>query len=751
MYETGSVIDQNGSRLYAGWIRRVKFYVEYRDYLHGKGSEPDWEIYYTYQGKKTKLYETKEQALSDYKKLRAREREGFAPFIDRHGNYNMDLGFTIELCSNLQSKADNKTTDEQIAQIAEWKSFSDRDVMIFGNAYEGWDFDRYIVKSIDKCEDGYTLTTRGGSRWGADRSGNSPTGHNTYHIYNAIEALDTEGEWYMDDQTGRMYIYPTDEMKTEKIEYSANVCDLMSISADNVIVNGMHFDKGVSRGVVARDCEGVVVQGCRMTNMSNTAVLLDNTSRCAVIYNEFKYNRVHCISVYGQRFIEAGERQLNIAQNNVISDPIDNQNGINVCGYMNCASHNLLRMTNISVSGGGRPSLENIIEYNDIPGGNTSTSDAGLVYMNQFYSRGTHIRCNYMHSWQASGNGVYFDDLNSGNYAYYNIFDTTEAPGKKPRAFIYSSSGHDHMMYNNFCIGRTQIFEDGRDADGKPFEHTYTGTISSSIADKNEDGKYPFSTTVNGKSYTVMTEMTDRDTSFLYVGSTPLEDGTVLEVWSIKTHFDDEGDYVSLTWRYKDGSWRRCINYNDKINQSWMYFSDTSHLGYRFRGFADKFIDIYSGFAKSGAVYEKRFPELYTYIDMYKQYIADRDKTDYRINPLEIFIRSTAMNNVRNNIIVGVPRPFNRSEADSGVWGVDANGKDKLHISVNTDVYTGNFDISSDTYSDVLEYIEQYQDKSKPCPFDFRTLLQAAEREQMALNPEYKSVEFVLDRAGKTE
>ena len=51
-----------------------------------------------------------------------------------------------------------------------------------------------------------------------------------------------------------------------------------------------------------------------------------------------------------------------------------------------------------------------------------------------------------------------------------------------------------------------------------------------------------------------MTEMTDRDTSFLYVGSTPLDDGTVLEVWSIKTHSDDEGDYVSLTWRYKDGS-----------------------------------------------------------------------------------------------------------------------------------------------------------------------------------------------------
>ncbi len=750
IFDTGSVIDRDGSCLYMYWVARVEFYEKYKAFLVGKGEEPNWETAkYVKNGYEYPLYKSKESALADCEKLSAREKEGFPTFVDKYGHYNMDKGFTVGLIPNQKPNADVKSTQEEIDEIANWESISDRDVMIYGNAYAGWDYDRYKVKSVEKGEDGMCrLTTKDGSRWGAMNSANSPTGHNTYHFYNAIEALDTEGEWYMDVPTGRLYIYPTEEMKTAKIEYSANVCDLMEIRADNVIVNGIHFDKGVSRGIVAEDCEGVVVQNSKGTNMSGIAILLDNTNRSAVIHNEFKYNKTVAVATYGQKYIVEGKRQLNVIQNNLIDEPIDNQCGLNISGYMNCASHNYLRKTNISVSGGGRPSIENIIEYNDIPGGNTTTSDAGLVYMNQFYSRGTHIRYNYMHDWNAPGNGVYFDDLNSGNYAYCNIIDTTCAPGKKARAFIYSSSGHGHVMYNNFCVGRTQIFEDGYDANGKYSERVFTGTIASVTGEKTADGKYPFVVTAGGKTYTVMTEMSDRITNFLFVGSEDIGDGVKLEVWSLKTRSDDEGDYVSLTWRYPDGAWRRWINYNDRINQSWMYFSDTCHLGYRFRGFADKFIDVYSEFAKEGSVYEKRFPELFTYMDMYKEYIENRGKEGYRINPLEIFIRSTSMNNIRNNIVAGCARAFNMGEADSGVMGIDADGNDYMHVSVDTAVYSGNFDNTSENYDNVKKAVEEYQDKSKPHSFDFAEFMTTLEKEQMKVNKNYKSVVHILDRVG---
>ncbi len=748
--DTGSVIDRDGSCLYLWWVARVEYYVKCKEYLAGKAEKPSWERKYLRNGKEFPLYKTEQDAKADYEKLAAREAEGFAPFVDKYGNYNMNMGFTVRMNPNDQPKADMKSTQADIDKISEWKSILDRDVMIFGNAYSGWDYNRYKVKSVEKREDGCCyLTTKGGSSWGAMSSANSPTGFNTYHFYNAIEALDTEGEWYMDSVTGRLYIYPTEEMKNGKIEYSANVCDTVKIAADNIIINGIRFDKGMSRGIYAADCEGVVLQGCAVTAMNNEAVLFENTSRCAVIYNSFKHNKSSSVSVYGARYAERGERQMNIVQNNTVDEPIDGQTAMNICGYMNCASHNLLRMTNIMVGGGGRYSFENIIEYNDIPGGNTSTSDAGLIYTNQLYARGTHIRYNFMHDWHASGNGVYFDDLNSGNYAYFNIIDTTDAPGKKPRGFIYSSSGHGHMMYNNFCVGRTQIFEDGHDANGNYRERVYTGVIGSKIGERAPDGKYPFIVTVDGKTYTVMTEMTDRYTSFIYSGDVIIEDGAKLEIWSIKTRSDDEGDYVSVTWNYKDGSKRRCINYNDKINQSWMYFADTCHLGYRFRGFADKFRKEYATFARVGTPFERRFPELLSHMDMYGEYLDGSEKDGYRINPLEIFVRSTAMNNVRNNIIAGVARPFNRGEADSGVQGVDAYGNEKLHVSVNTDVYTGNLDVASEGYDALKDIIVSYQEKPAKC--DLRALMTELEAEQIRKNPEYKSLIFVLDRAGLTQ
>ena len=154
-----------------------------------------------------------------------REAEGFSPFIDNPGNWNMDLGFTIRLAPNYQEKADRHISENDIEWIASWKSISDRNVMIFGNAYEGWDYDRYKIRSIDKKDNYYALTTAGGSVHGASRSQNSPTGHNNFYIYNAPEALDIPGEWYMDTLSGKLYIYPTENFKNAKIEYSSKQCN----------------------------------------------------------------------------------------------------------------------------------------------------------------------------------------------------------------------------------------------------------------------------------------------------------------------------------------------------------------------------------------------------------------------------------------------------------------------------------------------------------------------------------------------
>ena len=139
-----------------------------------------------------------------------------------------------------------------------------------------------------------------------------------------------------------------------------------------------------------------------------------------------------------------------------------------------------------------------------------------------------------------------------------------------------------------------------------------------------------------------------------------------------------------------------------------MYFSDTGHLGYRFRGFADKFIDIYSGFAKSGAVYEKRFPELYEYLDMYAKWFENRKKEGYRINGLECFMRSAVSNRMDNNIVLGVPHAVEYGMPPHTALGVDCDGNEVEFHAVNTNTFLGNYDNTSKGYDKLSDMIDEY-------------------------------------------
>jgi hypothetical protein len=141
---------------------------------------------------------------------------------------------------------------------------------------------------------------------------------------------------------------------------------------------------------------------------------------------------------------------MNVVQNNICHSPLYmKQGGIGVSGCRNVVSHNTLHDVRINFS-----STECIIEYNDINGGSKYESDAGMIYTNGYYSIGNHIRYNYLHNWGTPGNGVYFDDLSSNNYAYYNIIDTTEKVHEKATGFCYTSTGHYNIFYGNIFVGR---------------------------------------------------------------------------------------------------------------------------------------------------------------------------------------------------------------------------------------------------------------------------------------------------------
>ena len=390
VYETGSVTSYDSSNLYDGWIKRVKS----GEFNH----------------------------LSD------------RFYTDAAGNKNLDYGWAIKMID---------------LTPCEWVNTGD--IWYYGNVFEGWETAHYNIESFDLAKK--KMTSKTGSVYGARHSGNSPTGHNDYYLYNAIEMLDAPGEWFYEPETGNFYIYKTEGFESADVRYAASSSAAINVTKSaSVVIDGLTIDVA-GKGINVTESNNVVIQRCTVKNTLDVGIdILNKSQSCAVIYNDVSKTGDVMINVNPENYHYAKITcDRNIVQNNYLHSPVaEVQGGIKMGGHLSVASHNYLDDCQISFN----PSAECIVEYNDIAGGSPDVSDSGLIYLTQYMHHGNHIRYNYLHDWNATGTGLYFDDLSSGNYIYYNIIDTTNSTRDECTKMCYISSGHYNVVYGNICVGR---------------------------------------------------------------------------------------------------------------------------------------------------------------------------------------------------------------------------------------------------------------------------------------------------------
>lgn len=390
VFDTGSVTSASASNLYNKWIERV---------ASGEFDDRKAEIY-----------------------------------TDSNGNKNIDHGWSIRMIDLTPCLWEN--TGE---------------IYYYGNVFEGWEYVTCQIKSFDVLTK--KMTSVNGTNLGAKHSTNSPSGHNTYYLYNAIEALDCEGEWFLDYNTGNLYMYAGADFLNSEILFSASSINVIDVNnASNIVIDGITIASSFMAGIEAYESDQIVIQNCTITNTKGHGIHFKNSTNSAAIYNDLSATGSAMIRVSGSN---GKQYQLdpwrNIIQNNYIHDPIkDNQGGISISGNVNVVSHNYLEYTQIGMT----EACECIIEYNELKGGSKDTSDAGLIYGSGFYNFGNHIRYNYMHDWANAGKAIYFDDLACRNYAYYNLADTTGGEYHTVN-MMYSSSGHYNVFVGNVCVGRS--------------------------------------------------------------------------------------------------------------------------------------------------------------------------------------------------------------------------------------------------------------------------------------------------------
>ncbi len=297
-----------------------------------------------------------------------------------------------------------------------------------------------------------------------------------YCFQNALEELDSPGEWYLDRRAGVVYFWPPSPVDGSVV-YAPTLRTIMEFEkgASHVQVVGLTMECCEGTAVVLRETTRCLVAACTIRNVGDyhgSGVSIEGGRENGVAGCDIHDVGSHGIQIGGgdvKTLAAAG----NYADNNYIHHfgvYYKQGCGISLRGVGNRASHNYIHDgPRMGIIFGGN---NLVIEYNHIRHVNLETEDTGAVYTggrDWLGSRGTVIRYNYFHDILGYGQhggrwvspyfawGVYLDDNTGGVDVIGNVV------ARCTRAGLHLHNGRDNWIENNIFVdnGPQQIEYNG--------------------------------------------------------------------------------------------------------------------------------------------------------------------------------------------------------------------------------------------------------------------------------------------------
>lgn len=333
-------------------------------------------------------------------------------------------------------------------RLTRWQTA--RDIMLFGYWFYNWSDQSVQVASMDS--DSGVISSVQPSAYGI-RTGQR------FYAYNLLEELDTPGEWFLDRNTGLLYLYPPIDDPNARIEFSTLIEPLVSLEdASHVRFEGIDFS--TTRGSAFRIQGGgcVEVRNCRIRNTGSVGIEIEggrsHTVRNCEIYN----TGAGGVSVTGGD-ISTLSPGGHAVENNLIRNfarlEKNYRPAIGLKGVGLRIAHNEIHdSAHAAIIFSGN---NHLIEYNHIYDVCRESDDAAAIYSGRSWtSRGTIIRYNLLRD--ISGfkqgthrvSGVYLDDGLSGTTVSANIF-LNVAQG------IFFNGGRDNIAESNLFIDNANM------------------------------------------------------------------------------------------------------------------------------------------------------------------------------------------------------------------------------------------------------------------------------------------------------
>lgn len=285
--------------------------------------------------------------------------------------------------------------------------------------------------------------------------------HNRYHFQNAIEELDSPGEWFWDQRTNLLYFWPPQDISKVEVRLPVLTNFLQIKGATAVTIAGLDFMASEGTAIVSENSSQVLIERCRVTQCGNfhgAGISIAGGSACRVSRCEIERTGSTGVSLSG------GDRRKltgpgHIVENCHIHDVgVFNKNacGVGLNGVDLIARHNHIHHSprmGVQMSGNNCK-----VEWNHIHHVVLETQDGGAIYTggrDWISSRGTSWSYNLIHDVVGCGQeadglkhpwftfGLYPDDNTGGLDIVGNIVF------RAATSCIHMHNSRDCLVENN--------------------------------------------------------------------------------------------------------------------------------------------------------------------------------------------------------------------------------------------------------------------------------------------------------------
>ena len=263
-----------------------------------------------------------------------------------------------------------------------------------------------------------------------------------YHAVNLLSELDAPGEWYLDRQRQRVFLFPPGDLSEAVVELSVAGFPFVRVEvAAHVRFQGLVWECGAADGIHIIGGESVSLEGCTVRKMAGTGVEIRGGQRHAVQSCDISNLGRGGIAMAGgdRRTLTPGAHRVENCHIHHLSR-IDHTYtpGVWLDGVGNRIRHNLIH--HVASSAMRIEGNDHLIEFNEAHRVVLESDDQGAVDMfgNATY-RGNVYRYNYWHhlgNWDRKGDeahpmraGIRLDDAICGVLVYGNVFQRCATGG----------------------------------------------------------------------------------------------------------------------------------------------------------------------------------------------------------------------------------------------------------------------------------------------------------------------------------